>query len=255
MNYLELAKQSAVEAGNLLMSYLGKIEDYELKSHNSILTEADLASEKLIIDRIRSQYPNHSLHAEESGRKINDSGYIWLIDPLDGTTNFAHSYPFFSVSIALQVNGKLELGVVYDPVKKELYCAERGKGSLLNDKKIAVSSVDSLKSSHLVTGFVHEHEWMVEKNLNYFEKFILNSQAVRRDGSAALDLCYVACGRYDGFWELGLNPWDTAAGVLIVREAGGRVTDFSNTEFKLESPELLATNNQVHKNMMDLLNG
>jgi len=254
MNYLELAKQSAVEAGNLLMSYLGKINSYELKSHNSILTEADLASEKLIIDKIKSQYTDHSFHAEESGRKINNSGYIWLIDPLDGTTNFAHTYPFFSVSIALQVNGSIELGVVYDPVKNELFCAQKDKGSFLNDNKIGVSMVNSLKASHLVTGFVHEHEWMIQKNLKYFEKFIMNSQAVRRDGSAALDLCYVACGRYEGFWELGLNPWDTAAGVLIVREAGGKVTDFADTEFSLESYELLATNTHVHNSMMDFLN-
>ena len=253
MNYLELAKKCALDAGDLLLKYLGKIGSYELKSHNSLLTEADLESENLIIGEIKSYFPEHSFHAEESGRDINDSGYLWLIDPLDGTTNFAHSYPFFSVSIALQVNGTVEVGVVYDPVKHELFYAEKGRGSFLNDKQIAVSIVSSLDQSHLVTGFVHEHRWMVEKNLKYFEKFILSSQAVRRDGSAALDLCYVASGRYDGFWEMGLNPWDTAAGVLIAREAGGIVTDFTSNDFKLESYELLASNNLIHKNMVDML--
>lgn len=255
MKYLELAKKCALDAGDLLMKYLGKTGRYELKSHNSLLTEADIESENLIIGEIKSYFPEHSFHAEESGRNINDSGYLWLIDPLDGTTNFAHTYPFFSVSIALQVSGIVEIAVVYDPVKKELFYAEKGRGSYLNDRQIFVSKVSSLNESHLVTGFVHEHKWVIEKNLKHFEKFILNSQAVRRDGSAALDLCYIASGRYDGFWEMGLNPWDTAAGVLIVREAGGTVTDFASNDFKLESYELLASNNLIHKSMLDLLAG
>jgi len=254
MKFIDLATQSALQAGDLLLGYFGKIDSYELKSPKSIVTEADTRSEELIIGKIRSFYPGHGFVAEESGENINDSDCIWIIDPLDGTTNFAHAYPFFSISIALQIDGVLEVGVIYDPISKELFYAEKGKGSYLNGEKISVSKVDNLEHSHLVTGFVYEHEWMVKKNLKHFESFIYKSQAVRRDGSAALDLCYVACGRFDGFWEMGLNPWDTAAGVLIVREAGGIVTDFSGIDFKLESVELLASNKILHDDMKAVLN-
>jgi myo-inositol-1(or 4)-monophosphatase len=254
MNYLDLATKSALQAGDLLLRYFGKIDSYELKSPKSILTEADTRAEELIIGKIKSFYPGHGFVAEESGEDINNSEYVWIIDPLDGTTNFAHAYPFFSISIALQIDGVLQLGVIYDPIKKELFHAEAGQGSYLNNKSISVSKVDNLEHSHLVTGFVYEHDWMVKKNLRYFESFIYKSQAVRRDGSAALDLCYVACGRYDGFWEMDLNPWDTAAGVLIVREAGGMVTDFSGSDFKLESVQLLASNKILHEDMKAVLN-
>ena len=254
MKFIDLATQSALQAGDLLLGYFGKIDSYELKSPKSIVTEADTRSEELIIGKIKSFYPGHGFIAEESGENINDSEFIWIIDPLDGTTNFAHAYPFFSISIALRIDGVLELGVIYDPVTKELFSAEAGKGAFLNGKKISVSKVDDLEHSHLVTGFVYTHDWMVKKNLKHFENFIYKSQAVRRDGSAALDLCYVACGRFDGFWEMGLNPWDTAAGVLIVREAGGIVTDFSGIDFKLESVELLASNKILHDDMKAVLN-
>ena len=254
MKFIDLATQSALQAGDLLLGYFGKIDSYELKSPKSIVTEADTRSEELIIGKIKSFYPGHGFIAEESGENINDSEFIWIIDPLDGTTNFAHAYPFFSISIALRIDGVLELGVIYDPVTKELFSAEAGKGAFLNGKKIFVSKVDDLEHSHLVTGFVHEHEWMIEKNLKHHQNFIYKSQAVRRDGSAALDLCYVACGRFDGFWEMGLNPWDTAAGVLIVREAGGIVSDFSGVDFKLEFVELLASNKILHGDMKAVLN-
>ncbi|HSG30356.1 MAG TPA: inositol monophosphatase family protein [Thermodesulfobacteriota bacterium] len=254
MNYLDLAKKSALEAGELLLQYLGKITSYELKSPKSVLTEADTAAEKLIINTIKSQYPDHGILAEESGDNVKGAKNIWIIDPLDGTTNFAHAYPFFSVSIALQIDGEVVVGVIYNPVKKELFSAHKGKGAYLNNNPISVSKVDDLELSHLVTGFVYEHDWMVKKNLEYFEQFIYKSQAVRRDGSAALDLCYVACGRFDGFWEMGLNPWDTAAGVLILREAGGIVTNFSGTEFTLDSVELLGSNRLLHEVMLKILN-
>jgi myo-inositol-1(or 4)-monophosphatase len=253
MKFIDLATQSALQAGDLLLGYFGKIDSYEIKSPKSIVTEADTRSEELIIGKIKSFYPGHGFIAEESGENINDSACIWIIDPLDGTTNFAHAYPFFSISIALRIDGVLELGVIYDPVTKELFSAEAGKGAFLNGKKISVSKVDDLEHSHLVTGFVYTYDWMVKKNLKHFENFIYKSQAVRRDGSAALDLCYVACGRFDGFWEMGLNPWDTAAGVLIVREAGGIVTDFSGIDFKLESVELLASNKILHDDMKAVL--
>ena len=254
MKFIDLATQSALQAGDLLLGYFGKIDSYKLKSPKSIVTEADTRSEELIIGKIKSFYPGHGFIAEESGENINDSEYIWIIDPLDGTTNFAHAYPFFSISIALRIDGVLELGVIYDPVTKELFSAEAGNGAYLNGKKIFVSKVDDLEHSHLVTGFVHEHEWMIEKNLKHHQNFIYKSQAVRRDGSAALDLCYVACGRFDGFWEMGLNSWDTAAGVLIVREAGGIVSDFSGDEFSLEFVELLASNKILHDDMKAVLN-
>ena len=253
MKFIDLATQSALEAGKVLLGYFGKIDKYELKSPKSVLTEADTAAEELIINKIKSVYPDHGFLAEESGRTNNNSEYIWIIDPLDGTTNFAHAYPFFSISIALEINGVLELGVVYDPIKNELFHAETGKGSYLNDQKINISNVDSLEGSLLVTGFVHEQDWMITKNLQYLERFIYKSQAFRRDGSAALDLCYVACGRFDGFWEMGLNPWDTAAGVLMVKEAGGKVTEFSGNDFKLESLEILASNGIIHDGMKNLL--
>ncbi len=254
MNYLDLAMKSALEAGDLLLQYLGKITSYELKSPKSVLTEADTAAEELIINKIKAQYPDHGILAEESGDNIKGAKNIWIIDPLDGTTNFAHAYPFFSVSIALQIDGEVVVGVIYDPVKKELFSAQKGKGAMLNNLPISVSNVDDLEISHLVTGFVYEHDWMVKKNLKHFEDFIYKSQAVRRDGSAALDLCYVACGRFDGFWEMGLNPWDIAAGVLILREAGGIVTNFSGDEFTLDSVELLGNNKVLHEDMLKILN-
>ncbi|NIP38313.1 MAG: inositol monophosphatase [Candidatus Dadabacteria bacterium] len=253
MNYLDLAKKSALLAGDLLLKYLGKITSYELKSPKSVVTEADTRAEDLIIRTIKAACPDHGILAEESGDNINNAEYVWIIDPLDGTTNFAHAYPFFSVSIALEIEGVVKIGVIYDPVKKELFSAEQGRGAYLNDKPISVSRVDDLEISHLVTGFVYEHDWMVKKNLKHFEDFIYKSQAVRRDGSAALDLCYVACGRFDGFWEMGLNPWDTAAGALILREAGGVVTNFSGTEFTLDSVELLGSNKVLHEDMIKVL--
>lgn len=253
MEYLDLAKKAALSAGDVLLNYLGRIDTYELKSQKNLLTEADTASEKLIKSVVKDSFPSHDILAEESGLEENDSDYLWLIDPLDGTTNFAHAYPFFSVSIGLKVKGELAIGVVYDPVKKELFSAEADRGAYLNDKKITVSNVDDLEYAHLVTGFVHSHDWMIEQNLRHFCNFIHSAQAVRRDGSAALDLCYVACGRFDGFWELGLNPWDTAAGVLIVREAGGKVTNFSGQNFQLESADMLSSNSRLHNKMMDVL--
>lgn len=212
------------------MDNLGKVRDIKFKAKNSLVTEVDKLSEDLIISIIKDSFPSHDIFAEESGRHSSGSEYLWLIDPLDGTTNYAHAYPFFSVSIALEVRGVLEVGLVYDPVKDELFTAERGKGALLNGRPIGVSNAARVEESHLCTGFVHEDEWMVEENIIHFADFIRRARAVRRDGSAALDLCYVACGRFDGFWELGLNPWDTAAGVLIVGEAGGRVSLFSSDE-------------------------
>ncbi|MCH7949446.1 MAG: inositol monophosphatase [Candidatus Dadabacteria bacterium] len=253
MNYLEVAEKTAREAGVVLLENLGKVKKIEFKAKNSLVTEVDKLSEEIIINNIKKSFPSHDIFAEESGRHSENSDYLWLIDPIDGTTNYAHAYPFFSISIALEVKGEVEIGLVYDPVKDEMFTAEAGKGAYLNGELIKVSKSDSIEHSHVCTGFMHEIEWMVEANIKHFGNFIRRARAVRRDGSAALDVCYVACGRFDGFWELGLNPWDTAAAVLILKEAGGQVTTFSGDEYSIYIKEILASNSIIHGQMMEIL--
>jgi len=253
VDYLDVARRAALEAGDLLKRYLGKVEEVEYKAKNSLVTEADRIAENLIIKTIKQRYPAHGILAEESGIERQGSNYLWIIDPLDGTTNFTHTYPFFSVSIALEIDGEVKIGLIYDPIKDEMFIGERGEGALMNDKKIVVSDALKVEVSNLCTGFIHTADWMVEENLRHFGNFIRRARAVRRDGSAALDLCYVACGRYDGFWELGLNPWDTAAGYLIVEEAGGRVTKFGGEEYNINDQEIIASNGKIHDEMMNVL--
>lgn len=253
MNYLEVAEQAAREAGEVLLENLGKVKTIEFKAKNSLVTEVDKLSEEIIINRIKSSFGSHSIFAEESGKESKDSDHLWLIDPIDGTTNYAHAYPFFSISIALEVNGVVEFGLVYDPVKDEMFTAKRGKGAYLNNQPIEVSKSHVIEHCHVCTGFMHEIEWMVEANIVHFGNFIRRARAVRRDGSAALDVCYVACGRFDGFWELGLNPWDTAAAVLILKEAGGHITTFSGGEYSIYMKEILGTNAIVHDQMIEIL--
>lgn len=253
MIYISVAEKAAREAGELLRTNLGKVKEITLKGKNSLVTEVDRLSEEIIVECIKRSFPSHDIFAEESGRRSTSSEYVWIIDPLDGTTNYAHGYPFFSVSIALEVGGELKAGVVYDPVKDEMFSAELGRGAFMNGEEIRVSASSRLDESHLVTGFVHDDAGMVEENLRHFSDFIWRARAVRRDGSAALDLCYVACGRFDGFWELGLNPWDTAAGVLIVEESGGRVTDFTGDDYSIYVKEMLASNSVIHSEMIDVL--
>jgi myo-inositol-1(or 4)-monophosphatase len=256
---LNFAIQTAREAGRVLAGRLGRALQVSNKGDIDLVTEADLASEKLIIDRIKSYYPRHAILAEEAGALgavLNVSGtsdWKWIIDPLDGTTNYAHGYPCFCVSIALERAGQIELGVVYDPIRDEMFAAERGQGATLNDRTIRVSEVEELNSSMLCTGFPYN----VRERQNFvrdFAKFTMNAQAVRRDGSAALDLAFVACGRFDGFWEDGLNPWDVAAGVLLIEEAGGQVTDFSGKPLDIYTPKVLASNGLIHEVMMKILN-
>ncbi len=253
MRYLEVAEKAAREAGAILIEHLGRVRDIDYKGKNNLVTEADKLSEDLIVSRIKETFHTHDIFAEESGRHSNGSDHVWLIDPLDGTTNYAHAYPFFAVSIALEIKGQLKAGLVYDPVKDEMFTAELGKGAFLNGRRIHVTKTKRLDESHLVTGFVHESPKIVEDNLRHFANFIRASRAVRRDGSAALDLCYLACGRFDGFWELGLNPWDTAAGVLIVEEAGGVVTRLNGEPFSIYVKEILASAPGIHKSMMEIL--
>lgn len=252
---LNFAIQTARDAGAILTDRLGRALQVSNKGDIDLVTEADLASEKLIIERIRSYYPRHAILAEESGDSHvieGASDWKWIIDPLDGTTNYAHGYPCFCVSIALERAGAIELGVIYDPTRDELFAAERGQGATLNDRRIRVSEVDELNNAMLCTGFPYN----VRERPNFardFANFTMAAQAVRRDGSAAIDLAYLACGRFDGFWEDGLKAWDVAAGVLLIEEAGGRVSDFNGRALDIYTPKVLATNGLVHDAMMKVL--
>jgi myo-inositol-1(or 4)-monophosphatase len=252
---LNFAKQIALDAGSLLVQRLGSAL-VSNKGDIDLVTEADIAAEQLIIERIRSYYPKHGILAEESGEAVSvgdsSSSWRWVVDPLDGTTNYAHGYPCFCVSIGVEHNGVLEVGVVYDPMRNEMFAAERGQGATLNDRRIRVSEVEELNRAMLCTGFPYN----VRERPDFardFATFTMNAQAVRRDGSAAIDLAYVACGRFDGFWEDGLNPWDMAAGVLLIQEAGGRVTNFNDEPLSIYTKKVLATNGLVHSAMLGLL--
>ena len=251
---LNFAKQLAFDAGSLLVQKLGSAQVTN-KGDIDLVTEADIAAEELIIERIRSHYPKHSILAEESGEAVSLGGtslWKWIIDPLDGTTNYAHGYPCFCVSIGLEHEGALEIGVVYDPMRNEMFAAERGQGTTLNDRRIHVSEVFELSKAMLCTGFPYN----VRERPDFareFTIFTMNAQAVRRDGSAALDLAYVACGRFDGFWEDGLNAWDVAAGALLIREAGGRVTNYKNERLDIYTKKVVASNGLVHDQILALL--
>jgi myo-inositol-1(or 4)-monophosphatase len=235
----------AREAGALLMEYFDKHIKIEYKGEADLVTAADRKSEALIRERIRAQWPGHDVLGEEGGLRDTGSEYRWYVDPLDGTTNFAHGFPVFCVSMALQHKNEMIAGLCYDPTRDELFTAEHGKGAYLNGQRIHISKVDKLVESLVGTGFP-SHKRHKNPNIHFYHQITLRSHGVRRAGSAALDLCSVASGRLDGFWEFNLNPWDTAAGVLIVEEAGGRVTDFSGGQFQLNSRETLASNGLVH---------
>ena len=251
---LNFAIETARLAGAALLEKFGKKIDISKKGEINLVTEADLASEKLIIERIASRYPKHSILAEESGNSVGDSGskWKWIIDPLDGTTNFAHGYPCFSVTMALEHEGEIVVGVTYDPTRDEMFAAERGKGASLNNKPISVSDNDKLIESLLVTGFPYSfnNEPQFGKHLT---EFLLKARGVRRDGSAAIDLAYVACGRFDGFWEEGLNPWDVGAGVLLVEEAGGKVSHYDGSKLNIYKPPICASNGRIHGQMLEIL--
>lgn len=253
---LNFAIQTARDAGAILADRLGRALQVSNKGDIDLVTEADLASEKLIIERIKSHYPRHAILAEEAGDTEGDltgaSEWKWIIDPLDGTTNYAHGYPCFCVSIALECAGEIEIGVIYDPTRDELFAAEKGQGATLNGRRMRVSEVEDLNSAMLCTGFPYN----VRERPNFardFANFTMEAQAVRRDGSAAIDLAYLACGRFDGFWEDGLNAWDVAAGILLITEAGGRVTDFVGAPLDIYTPKVLASNGLVHHAMMKVL--
>jgi len=252
---LSFAIDTARAAGHLLLEKYGRITAITKKGDYNLVTEADLASEALIIERIRSHYPRHTILAEESGDTVvvdGDRQWKWIIDPLDGTTNFAHGYPCFCVTLALEHEGEIVIGVTYDPTRNELFTAEKGQGASLNFKPVHVSSTPKMSESLLVTGFPYDF-----KDRNDFARhltaFLLGARGVRRDGSAAIDMAYVACGRFDGFWEEGLNPWDVAAGVLMVNEAGGKVTNYDGTPLSIYKPPICASNSAIHAEMLAVL--
>jgi len=248
----EIAIRASVMGGEVLLKNLGRVK-IDFKGEIDLVTNADRASEDVILRTISSQFPDHSVLTEESQLKETSSSIKWVIDPLDGTTNYAHSYPHFCVSIGVEVEGVVRLGVVNDPVRREVFIAEKGKGAYLNGKRIRVSRTRRLIESLLATGFSYDVKKRLDNNLDHWRNFILASQAVRRDGSAALNQCYVACGRLDGFWELRLHAWDVAAGHLIVKEAGGKVTNFSGGKFDIYGEETLASNGLIHREMISVL--
>ncbi len=251
--YLRFAKQTAIESGNLLLKKANPRNSIHFKGRINLVTEADLASERFIIHSIETEFPHHSILAEEESARDKSSDFKWIIDPLDGTTNFAHRFPFFCVSIALEHRGKIIIGVVYDPVRDELFHASSAGGSFLNGKNIHVTTETKLSRSLLATGFPYDIGTSKEDNLKNFARFAKVARGIRRPGSAALDLCYLACGRIDGFWELKLSPWDTAAGKLLVEQAGGRVTDFNGQKYSIYEKYILATNGKIHGQMKIIL--
>ena len=254
MEYVAFAADVARAAGEILNYYAARDKRVEHKGRANLVTVADRESEALIIREIHARYPTHTILAEESGLVDSSSEAPdpdrWIIDPLDGTTNYAHQFPMYSVSVGFERSGKMLCGAVYDPVRDEMFTGSRGSGAFLNGEPVLVSGVSSLSEGLLLTGFPYDFREKVERALDLFRSFLVSSQAVRRAGSAALDLCYIACGRSDGLWELDLAPWDTAAGLVIAEEAGGRVTDFSGTPFSIYSREILASNGAIHEEMM-----
>lgn len=254
MNPIDTAIELAREAGRVQMEGFGLAHEVEYKGVVNIVTEIDKKCEKLIVERLQKEFPKDDILAEEGSGRQSSAGSKWIIDPLDATVNYTHGYPLFGVSIAYEKNGELVLGVVYEPNRDELFAAEMGGGAFLNGRRIAVSKEDSIIRSLLATGFAYNvHEGEVKNNLEYFGRFLTASRAIRRDGMAAGDLCFVACGRFDGFWELYLNPWDIAAGVIIVREAGGCVTNFDGTDVDIYGKEIVASNGLIHAAMLDVL--
>lgn len=252
-NLLQVAKIAALSAGKILMHSYGKLKSSQIssKSKNDFVTEIDKKSEACVIKIIKSYYPDHSIQAEESG--VHQGALTrWIIDPLDGTSNYIHHFPAFSVSIGVMENGVLTTGVIYDPLHNELFCAQKGKGAYLNNKPILVSSTQKLSTAFMATGIPFRARGRFDEYIRSFEKISMGSAGMRRGGSAALDLAYVAAGRFDGFWEINLSPWDIAAGAVIVQEAGGQISDlWGNGQF-LTTGDVLASNRKIHKELKSI---
>lgn len=250
--FLDIATEAALAAGTVLQDYLGKVENAvtEKGRPGDLVTVADKAAETVILDVLRRHFPEHSILAEESGKLGNqDNEYLWAIDPLDGTTNFAHQYPFFAVSIGLLIQGVPQVGVIYDPFHDELFRAAQGLGATRNHRPIKVSDTSELGKSLLVTGFAYDRRETSDNNYAEFCHLTHLTQGVRRSGSASLDLAHVACGRVEGYWERGIAPWDIAAGVILLREAGGKVTAYDCSPLDIASGRILATNGSIHNSL------
>jgi len=249
----QVALRAARAAGRIHLQRLSRIKVTRKTNAIDLVTEADRESEQAVIQMIKRAFPGHAILAEESGANALISDHRWIIDPLDGTTNYAHAFPMFCVSIAYEHRGRVELAVVFDALKRELFVAARGRGARLNARPIHVSTTPSLDRSLLATGFPYDRRERRNLYLTFWEAFMMRTQGVRRTGSAALDLCYVACGRVDAFWEFGLRPWDVAAGALIITEAGGRVTNLDGSALDLEARNLLASNGKLHRAMRETI--
>jgi len=249
----DVAVNAAKAAGELQRDGYGRTLKIEMKGTIDLVTEVDQACEELIVAELKRHFPDHQILAEEGGKSGANHPCRWIIDPLDGTTNYAHRFPFFCVSIGLEVAGIPTLGVVYAPMFDELFVSIRGQGVTLNGKPIAVSGTDKLVGAMLTTGFAYDVHRAENDNLDHFADFTRQVQATRRTGSAALDLSYVACGRFDGFWEMGLKPWDVAAGMLAVTEAGGQVSRFDGSPHQLDGRQIVASNGIIHQAMVDVL--
>lgn len=251
--FLKEALEAAKKAGKMLRENIDSSSEIFFKGPVDLVTDLDNRSQRMIFDHLASCFPGHDFMGEEGLSEDRGAEFRWVIDPIDGTTNYVHGFPIFSISIALEVEGEIRLGLVYDPMREEMFSAIKGQGAILGGKNIHVSSIDDLDKSLVATGFPYDLRESEVNNMDHFNNFLFRVQAIRRCGSAAMDLCYVACGRFDGFWELKLNPWDMAAGALIVREAGGRISDFEDGEFNIFSSEILATNGLIHDQMLEVL--
>ena len=252
---LKFARETAYDAGGILHKSFYHKHQVHLKGRVDLVTEADLKSEKYIKRQIERNFPAHSILAEEAGLTDKRTDFVWIIDPLDGTTNYAHGYPAYCVSIGLEVAGEMAVGAVYNPVLDEMFYARSGGGAYLNRRRIKVSAEKKLAASLLATGFPYDIAETKIDNLGNFGRMYKISRGIRRGGSAALDLCYLACGRFDGFWELKLHPWDTAAALVIVREAGGRVTAIDDGKYSIYDKDILASNGKIHRQMQKVLMG
>ncbi len=251
-SYLEISEEIAREAGALLHGYFERHIGFELKGEFDLVTEADRASEKLVIERLQKHFPTHSIVAEESGGHAGESAeYCWYVDPLDGTTNFAHGFPMYNVTLALEKAGEIVAGVIFDPERNEMFRCEKGSGSQLNGRPIHVSRVQHIDDALVATGFPSRKRHQ-NVNVHFYYQLAMITHGVRRAGAAALDLAYVASGRLDAFWEFGLNPWDMAAGILLIAEAGGKVSDMHGAPARLRGPHLLADNGAVHAGMLEV---
>ena len=252
--FLEVAWDAASAAGALIRERWQQPVAIDYKGAIDLVTAVDRESERLIVETLRRNFPSHSILAEEETNLVGSDGrYCWIIDPLDGTTNFAHGYPQFCVSIALEHEGEVILALVYDPLRQECFRAVKTRGATLNGIPIRISTTPELDKSLLATGFPYDRREHADYYLAFFKEFMVRCQGIRRAGSAALDLCYLACGRIDGFWELKLRPWDTAAAALIVQAAGGKLTDFSGNPFSIRGTETLGSNGRIHDEMISVL--